>query len=307
MSQRGSIYRYGLIVKKLKQKPYSTFEEIIKYIEHQLSFHQMDDGYDDLTIGLSMRTFQREVKNIQQLYGIQIEYSRKHKGYFIADSVHDSSNFDRMMDAFDIFNSLNLAQEINPYILLEKRKSLGLEHMNIILHALKAHRIIQLSYQKFTENASDTKELEPYAIKEFRNRWYLVAYEVGHIQAKIYAFDRIKSVEFTHKAYIRDDRKDVQRLFDDAFGIMTNNNSAEEVIIDVDKDQINYFKTLPLHHSQEIIDESENSRLILKLRITQDFIMELLSHSQYITIKSPAHLQEKMQDILTQALDRYGS
>ena len=73
MSKRGYISRYLLILKKLKAKPYSTYEELQGYIENQFDYLQMQD--DTLNIGFSKRTLQRDIREIRNTFGIDIEYS----------------------------------------------------------------------------------------------------------------------------------------------------------------------------------------------------------------------------------------
>ncbi len=74
MSKRAYISRYLLIIKKLKTKPYSSLEEISSYINNKLEYLQMQD--EDLNMGFSQRTFQRDMKEIKDLFGIDIEFSR---------------------------------------------------------------------------------------------------------------------------------------------------------------------------------------------------------------------------------------
>ena len=62
MSKKGYISRYLLIIKKLKAKPYTSYEELKNYIENQIEFLQMLD--DQLSVGLSLRTLQRDIKEI---------------------------------------------------------------------------------------------------------------------------------------------------------------------------------------------------------------------------------------------------
>jgi proteasome accessory factor B len=113
MSKRGYISSYLLILKKLKVKPYSTYEELQAYIENQFDYLQMQD--DTLNIGFSKRTLQRDIKEIRNVFGIDIEYSKSQKGYFISQNENENMNFERMMEAFDMFNSLNLAQDLNTF------------------------------------------------------------------------------------------------------------------------------------------------------------------------------------------------
>ncbi len=105
------------------------------YIENHVEYLQMLD--DGLNIGFSLRTLQRDIKEIRNIFGFDIRYSKSAKGYFIYQSESENMNFQRMMEAFDMFNSLNLAQDLTPFIHLEKRKPQGTENLYGLLHAIK--------------------------------------------------------------------------------------------------------------------------------------------------------------------------
>jgi proteasome accessory factor B len=147
MSKRGYISRYLLILKKLKAKPYSSYEELKNFIEKQVDYLHVQD--DTLNIGFSKRTLQRDIREIRHTFGIEIGFSSKDKGYFISQSETENMNFQRMMEAFDLFNSLNLAQDLDPFILLEKRRPQGTENLYGILHAIKNKLSIKFTYQNF--------------------------------------------------------------------------------------------------------------------------------------------------------------
>ena len=149
MSKRGYISRYLLILKKLKVKPFSTYEELQAYIENQFDYLQMQD--ENLQIGFSKRTFQRDIKEISNVFGIDIEYSKSQKGYFISQNENENMNFQRMMEAFDMFNSLNLAHDLTSFIHLEKRRPKGTENLYGLLHAIKNRFKIKFNYQKFLD------------------------------------------------------------------------------------------------------------------------------------------------------------
>ena len=131
MSKRGYLSRYLLIVKRLRSKSICSYEDLRDYIQRQLEFLQLSD--DDLFIGFSLRTLQRDLKDIRNLYGIDIRYSKANKGYRIVDNEMDNINFQRMMEAFDTYNSLNLSQELKPYLQLENRRPQGTENIYGIL------------------------------------------------------------------------------------------------------------------------------------------------------------------------------
>ena len=211
MSKRGYISRYLLILKKLKRKPYSTYEELQSYIENQFDFLKMQD--DTLNIGFSKRTLQRDLKEIRNVFGIDIEYSKSQKGYFISDSEAENMNFQRMMEAFDMFNSLNLAQDLKPFIHLEKRRPQGTENLYGLLHAIKNKLKIKFTYQKFWKEELSQRLVEPYALKEFRNRWYVLAKDIKDNNIKSFALDRLTNLEITTQHYQYPDHYNVEQNY----------------------------------------------------------------------------------------------
>ena len=199
MSKRAYISRYLLIIKKLKAKPYATLEEIQRYIDNQFEYLQNDD--DTLNMGFSKRTFQRDMKEIKNLFGIDIEYSRTNKGYFINQNEMDNMNFQRMMEAFDMFNSLNMAQDLSPFVHLEKRRPQGTENLYGLLHAIKNKLQIRFDYEKFWEEEISHRTTDPYALKEFNNRWYVMAKDYKDEKVKSFALDRLSNLDITRTKF----------------------------------------------------------------------------------------------------------
>jgi len=305
MSKRGYISRYLLILKKLKAKPYSTFDEIQDYIERQVDFLQMQD--DSLLIGFSKRTFQRDLKEIRNNFGVEIEFSRTLKGYWIVQNESENMNFQRMMEAFDMFNSLNLAQDLKPYVQLENRNPQGTENLYGLLHAIKNRLIIEFVHQKFWEEQSTNRIVEPYALKEFKNRWYLIANDLKDQTVKTFALDRLTELHISRNSFDFPLNFDLEEKFRFCFGIISPNGLTPEVIeLQFDPDQGKFIKSLPLHASQEILVDNENEfRIRLELCTTHDFIMELLSYGNTVKVITPNSLTEKLKEIYYSAFSQY--
>jgi len=246
MSKRGYISRYLLILKKLKAKPYSTYEELQSYIDKQFDYLQMQD--DNLQKGFSKRTLQRDIKEIRNVFGIDIEYSKSQKGYFISQNESENMNFQRMMEAFDMFNSLNLAHDLTPFIHLEKRRPQGTENLYGLLHAIKNRFQIKFTYQKFWEDELSQRTVEPYALKEFKNRWYTIAKDNKDNNIKSFALDRLTNLEITNQTYQYPDNYSIERSYRYCFGIISpNGEEPQDIILSFDPFQGKYIKTLPLH------------------------------------------------------------
>lgn len=305
MSKRGYISRYLLILKKLKVKPYSTYEELQTYIENQFDFLQMQD--DTLNIGFSKRTLQRDIKEIRNVFGIDIEYSKSNKGYYISQSETENMNFQRMIEAFDMFNSLNLAQDLTPFIHLEKRRPQGTENLYGLLHAIKNKLKIKFTYQKFWEDELSQRLVEPYALKEFKNRWYILAKDSKDNNIKSFALDRLTNLEITTQHYQYPDNYSIEQSYRYCFGIISPNGSEpQDIILSFDSFQGKYIKTLPLHDTQQVlVDNDEETRIKLKLCLTHDLFMELLSFGDNMKVIEPKKLSDEIKEAHKKAYKQY--
>ena len=277
------------------------------YMDDQLEYMRMQD--EKLEIGFSKRTLQRDLKEIRDLFGLDIEYSRSSKGYFISKSETDNMNFQRMMEAFDMFNSLNLAQDLAPFIHLEKRRPQGTENLYGLLHAIKNKFQIQFSYQKFWEEEISKRKAEPYVLKEFKNRWYVMAKDSRDGNIKSFAFDRLTDLEITNQKFEYPVTYNIEENYRYCFGIISpNDEKPQEIILSFDPFQGKYIKTLPLHHTQQIlIDNDEELQIKLKLCITHDFIMELLSYGNNMKVVKPKSLIKILRTEHQKAFEQYSN
>ena len=305
MSKRGYISRYLLILKKLKVKPYSTYEELQTFIENQFDYLQMQD--DNLQIGFSKRTLQRDIKEIRNVFGIDIEYSKSQKGYFISQNENENMNFQRMMEAFEMFNSLNLAQDLTPFIYLEKRRPQGTENLYGLLHAIKNRLQIKFTYQKFWEEELSQRLVEPYALKEFKNRWYIMAKDSKDNNIKSFALDRLTNLEITNLNYQYPDNYSIEQSYRYCFGIISpNDEEPQDIILSFDPFQGKYIKTLPLHDTQQVlVDNDEEMKIKLKLCLTHDLVMELLSFGDNLKVIEPKSLADQIKQAHEKAYRQY--
>ena len=305
MSKRGYISRYLLILKKLKVKPYSTYEELQTFIENQFDYLQMQD--DNLQIGFSKRTLQRDINEIRNVFGIDIEYSKSQKGYFISQNENENMNFQRMMEAFDMFNSLNLAQNLTPFIHLEKRRPQGTENLYGLLHAIKNRLQIKFTYQKFWEEELSQRLVEPYALKEFKNRWYIMAKDSKDNNIKSFALDRLTNLEITNLNYQYPDNYSIEQSYRYCFGIISPNvEEPQDIILSFDPFQGKYIKTLPLHDTQQVlVDNDEEIKIKLKLCLTHDLVMELLSFGDNMKVIEPKSLADQIKQAHEKAFRQY--
>ena len=290
MSKREYIFRYLLIIQKLRDSKVASFEEINDYLTQTSSFEENQ-------LAISKRTFQRDLNEISSIFNVVIKCNRDNK-YYIEEEFNDDANL-RMLESFNVFNLLKYAGDNSKFILLEKRRSQGTEHFYGLLHAIQNYFIIHFNYQKFWENEITQRSVDPYALKEFKGRWYIVANDRKDNIIKTFGLDRISNFEITQKHFKHEISFNANDYFKNCFGILTDpDNEPEEVILSFEPVQGKYIKSFPLHESQTILTDNINElRIKLKIYLTHDFLMELLSHGATLEIIAPKKLKDNIQNL----------
>jgi predicted DNA-binding transcriptional regulator YafY len=298
MSKRESIARYTLIIKKIRKHP-CTFSEIADYLALESELQEYD-------FNISKRTFQRDIEDIRSVYNIDIQYDFSKRVYHVDFDQQPEVN-ERIMEAFDIFNALNITDRLSDFIHFEKRKPRGTENLYGLLHAIKNQVQIVFSYQKFQDEAATPRKAEPYALKEFKNRWYVVAKDLKDNKVKTFGLDRLSELSTTKTKFENPIDFNVNEHFKYCFGIISpDDGMPQEVILSFDPFQGKYIKSLPLHESQVIIADSDDElRVKLTIFITYDFIKEILSFGEMVIVIEPEALIIQMKNAYNNALKSY--
>ncbi|MDD2797748.1 MAG: WYL domain-containing protein [Bacteroidales bacterium] len=304
MSKKGFLTRYFIIIEKIRKGKYVSLKEIREHIEQKIISLSLQD--DTLSMGFSERTLKRDIREIRNLFGISIEYSRQNSGYYIEDEI-DNLNFQPMLEAFDLFNSMNIASDLSSFVFHENRRPKGTEHLFGIIHAIKNRKQIKFEYRKFDNEHISTRLGEPYALKEFKNRWYLLMFEQNANMAKTFALGRISTLEILRLGFTTNQIINFSNQLSDCFGIIRpTDRNPENVILSFTPLKGKFIKSLPLHKSQQIISENENEFCVkLRVFITYDFILEILSHGSEVRVIEPPSLVAEIKKRLSDALAQY--
>ena len=298
MPKREYILRYTSIIKRLR-KSEATFDEISDYLQRESEFQ----GYE---FSVSKRTFQRDVEDIRSMYGVDMQYDFSRKVYRIAEDEREDEN-SRMLEAFDMYNTLNKSEGFADYIHFEKRKPQGTEHFYGLLHAIKNRYYIQLKHQKFWDDDVTERKVKPLGLKEFKGRWYLIAKDEKSYPVKTFGLDRILDFTITKQRFEKVPAKEINALFANCFGIINpTDTEPEKIVLSFTPFEGKYILSYPFHHSQHpIINDDKEIRIELYMHITYDFVMELLSYGEELKVIAPASLKKEICTKLKNTLKQY--
>lgn len=292
------LQRMLVIVNKLKEShSYITVEELERYVTLRME----ERGYT----GVNLRTLQRDLQDIASLFGIRIKH--EHGGYHIIEEDEQEWNrYEELLLNFDLLNALEGDSTLASYVLPEHHRPQHSEWLASLIGAIKRSHPVEFQYVLVRHDDQQVKKkVLPHFLKESNQRWYLLAYEGDTL--KTFGVDRIRDLHVLDNEHFRRDTSiDVQALFRDCYGIWDQTDiPVEDIELRYDALDGKFLKSVPLHHSQVILsDTPEEFRIALHLRITNDFVMELLSRSRSLEVIRPLHLRERIRSIYEAALRR---
>lgn len=332
-ANKEAFIRYRIIDEMLRDKKmtYPSMDDFIDLMENKLGKE------------FSLSTVQKDIKAMKQdpLLGFlaPIKWSKKEGGYYYNDENYSISNIplsEKDLDSLEfaatllqqfkgiklftdfesavdkIFNAISVTsllseKEIEEAIQFEKVPVYkGSDLIGVLLKHIKERECINIEYQKFNSDEVKTHTIYPYLLKEYRNRWYLIGMNHKNEYINTFGLDRIDYIEKSNKKFKFHKTFSPKTYFKHAFGITTFMGEAEEVILSFNKFQKNYIITQELHESQKIISDTEDELIIsLKVGITVELIMTIMSFGENVKVVSPKSLKETVKTKLENSLKSY--
>lgn len=305
MSKRGYISRYMLILKAVRNLRYPGIEDIQKYIDRQLPY--LIDRDDTIELGISKRTIQRDLKDINSLFGINIEYNRIRKGYHILSGEGKSINFEWLMQIFDLMTTLHLTDDLHEYILPNPPGDQGLKHLSFLLDNIRNKQTIHFEYTSFQKSGSTKRKVKPYALKEFQRRWYLIAEDKSDKIIKSFALERMLNPGREFEYFVPPDVTYIRELYKNSFGIYSyHNEPPASVVLRFNPDQAGYLKSLPLHHSQ-IVKKDNSKEFVIEIYVflSFDLVMKILSYGNKVEVLKPMTFRNYIHSTLKDTIKQY--
>ncbi len=297
--------RYIWLVDTIYRARRITFEEInARWVRTEMS------GGEEIPL----RTFHNHRKAIEEIFDINIGCSKSGGYYYFIEHAEDMERGgvrSWLLNTFAVNNLINESHHLKRRILFEQIPS-GQHFLTPLIEAMRDGVTVELTYQSFGRDEANTFEVEPYCVKVFRQRWYLVARSPYYDKVMIYSLDRIHDLEATGRAFDYPKSFDPEEFFRFSFGIIVDEEyDVESVRLKVYGTKCKYLRALPLHDTQVEVERGEGYAVFsYLLRPTYDFVQELLSHSDEVEVLSPdwlrAAMREKVQAMLAHYADGEG-
>ncbi|WP_196894066.1 helix-turn-helix transcriptional regulator [Aureivirga marina] len=274
------------------------------------------DFLEDKEIYISERTLERDLRALKTNFGIDYQYNRQEKGYYIEEEINSKQQISSLFHYLEMASSaqfftksINETSKTLNYIDFDKQHQFkGLEHLPMIIEAIQNQKTIVFTHHNFKTKKNTKYTISPIKLKAYQNRWYVIGLPLKKTEIRIFGIDRISDLQIGNKKKINLQKYENQLdLFNHIVGLDRQNKKIELIEVAFSKIQLEYLKSLPLHASQKITERTFGDRIIVEfvLAINYEFKMQLAQYGVNAVVLKPKHLRESMIKGLQETLKNY--
>lgn len=289
---------YIWLINELRTFGPMTFEEINEdWVETEIS-----GGVE-----MARSTFNRHRDAIADIFGLFIECDRS-KGYYYYISnenvLEDGSIQSWMLSTLTISNKIHENKALYGRVLLEEAPSNSWK-LDYILKGMRKGVKIDIGYQKYDFIILTTPHvvIEPYCLKMFSRRWYVLGRLYREINGKnvpsfsLFSLDKIQSVNLTDEKFTMPDDFDANAYFADYFGVIVyDGTKAEKIVLRVYGHEAVDVNLRPLHNSQRKVKQTDDYMdFEYYLCPTTDFRDYIIGRGNKFKVLSPKWLADEVK------------
>lgn len=339
-ASKKAVMRYRLIDAALtsKSNPYPSLNQVIDYVNKNLA-----GLFDDVVV--SRRTVQKDLHDMRYSEEVglfaPIEYNQSKRGYYYDDEHFSISKLplkeeerqvielvanmlsryesipmfhsfkhiaQKIFDALDIHSGVESDEYLEDAIQFDTYpEAKGNEWLAPVSDAIKQYKKLSIQYKPFGSDTVHKRLLHPYILKEFKGRWYLIGISETANEVRTYALDRIEGLEMLDSSFPFDAQFDRKKYFEHSFGIYNLKDQEPQLIkLQFNRIQGLYVLNRPIHPTQKLESEDEQFITIsLKLYVSEDLIMEILSYGDRVKVVEPQGLRDVVLDRVKAAMSKY--
>lgn len=228
----------------------------------------------------------------------------QYQGYPMFNSISDAIK--KVIENSNIEPDLKKLFDESLAIQTEKHEPIrGTDLIAQLLNSIHHKKVIAIDYQKFTGSELKRYNIKPMLLKEDKHMWYLLGETVESDFRMTLALDRIVSIAETNQEFdsIPFNHDDYYKY---SFGITVKKDEPVEVQIKFTSEQGKYVKTLPIHPSQQIFeDTSQNLIINVFIKPSYEFYSKILSYGPDATVISPEYVRNEIKEHIKNSLNNY--
>lgn len=267
-------------------------------------------------VEMARSTFNRHRDAIADIFGIFIDCDRSNGYvYYISNmgAMRNNTIQSWMLSTLKISNRIHESKSLYKRVLLEDVPT-DYGKLDIIMNGMKKNVRLKIAYRKYDIMATMPKVvIEPYCVKMFHNRWYVLGRLHREINGKrttsfsLFSLDKIVWVMLTDEKFTLPEDFDAREYFANYFGsIIFDGTKPETVVLRAYGREAREMELRALHHSQEKLRQNdEYSDFKYYLCPTTDFRDYIIGRGSRLKVLSPKWLADEIRYKHQEAADAY--
>ncbi len=330
---KDALIRFRIINNCLLKGKLCTKEEIIQQIEATLGTE------------ISTRTFAEDIKNMREDealgYLAPIVFDKINKGYHYSDKNYSIDNIplnadeiealsfaaslldqykrieifekftgavDKIVDLVKIRRKME-SNQVEQFVEFESAPLIvGSNHIEPLANAIRQKKVLKIHYQSFSSEQAKNYTIHPFYLKEYRNRWYLIGLEEEKQAIITLGLERMIEIHELHNLNFTSKTFNPKQYFGNSIGISVSNDNTipEEITIQYTNPLHLYIKTQPIHSSQTLVSEAENT-CVMKYSLCPNYELKsmLLSFGKNCKVLKPESLQKEIVAMAKEITNQY--
>lgn len=256
-------------------------------------------------IHVAKRTLERYLKDLVDSFFI--EFSKDKKGYIKNELVNEKeANLYLQYLNVNILsqNLINFADNSlkhQQFIISENIVFKGTQNIENFLEAFHINKEVSFVYNKQYSD-KEHREVIPLFLKEYQKRWYLIALDKNrNLELRTFGLDRIDDLKLGKIIKNKIDIEKHKQTFNAIIGLDLRPVNQKypnpiRVLVKATAQQPHYFKSLPLHSSQKIIEETKEFTLFeYEVLINFEFTQHINMYQPFVEVIEPSWLRTKLK------------
>ena len=260
---------------------------------------------------VSPRTFDRLMEELRFQFGISITYDPRKNHYVIDDKSHAALdgfiNFCKAGELAEFTQSLLAAPSatFRQVSFGNGHSLLGIQWLQPLLQAIANRLPLRIQYQNFQKGSVKTIVLQPYMLREYLHRWYLLGLQPESAEQKLLALERITALETLPEPFEIKDEFPFEDIFRQVVGLSPA-GEPEKVLLRAYPPLDKFLVAYPLHPSQQLVRETKDyTEFSWQLVVNRELEQWILQQGGEAEVLEPKSLRKSVRNQLRQALQYY--
>lgn len=267
---------------------------------------------NDYDVDVSERTFERDKSILESDFGIAIKYNYTTLGYSIhenEEALNQFFKFAKFAAMAEVYESgIKDYKSFQKWILPEDSSGFdGVQHFEKLIHAISINHKLTFLKENYYGGTKKEYTVSPLCLKEYANRWYLIAVADGENDIRNFGIDRLSDLKIENKnALILENFQEQLKQYDDVVGLNYTETTLENIELRAHNNQIKYLRSLPIHKSQICIDGPNDwGTATYKLKPNYEFEMQILKLGNMVEVIKPEWFRDKVKKHVSEMYGLY--